>query len=51
VVEMAIERAGDGVDGIHLSLDLDVVDPMQAPGWGLPCRAGSPIVRPNSPWR
>jgi len=40
VVEMAIERAGDGVDGIHLSLDLDVVDPMQAPGVGTPVPGG-----------
>jgi arginase len=40
VVDQAIERAGAGVDGIHLSLDLDVVDPMQAPGVGTPVLGG-----------
>jgi arginase len=34
VVAEAIDLAGRGVDGIHLSLDLDVVDPSQAPGVG-----------------
>ncbi len=40
VVALAIERAGWGVDGLHLSLDLDVVDPMQAPGVGTPVLGG-----------
>lgn len=40
VMEMAAERAGKGVDGIHLSLDLDVVDPLQAPGVGTPVIGG-----------
>jgi arginase len=40
VMGLAIERAGDGVDGIHLSLDLDVVDPLQAPGVGTPVLGG-----------
>ena len=40
VMEMAIDRAGSGVDGIHLSLDLDVVDPLQAPGVGTPVLGG-----------
>jgi arginase len=30
----------DDLDGIHLSLDLDVVDPTQAPGVGTPVRGG-----------
>lgn len=40
VMEMAAERAGSGVEGIHLSLDLDVVDPLQAPGVGTPVIGG-----------
>ncbi|MGH2449584.1 MAG: arginase [Chloroflexota bacterium] len=40
VVGLAVERASHGVDGIHLSLDLDVVDPLQAPGVGTPVPGG-----------
>ncbi len=40
VISEATEIAGQGVDGIHLSLDLDVVDPMQAPGVGTPVFGG-----------
>lgn len=40
VMDMAAEQAGSGVDGIHLSLDLDVVDPLQAPGVGTPVIGG-----------
>ncbi|MGI8824659.1 MAG: arginase [Chloroflexota bacterium] len=40
VMEMAIDRITSGVDGIHVSLDLDVVDPMQAPGVGTPVFGG-----------
>lgn len=40
VVEMAVEQAGAHTDGIHLSLDLDVVDPIQAPGVGTPVMGG-----------
>lgn len=40
VVEMAVDRVADGVEGIHLSLDLDVVDPQQAPGVGTPVLGG-----------
>jgi arginase len=40
VMEQAIARAADAVDGIHLSLDLDVVDPLQAPGVGTPVLGG-----------
>jgi arginase len=39
-MEEAIEHAGAGVEGIHLSLDLDVVDPLQAPGVGTPVFGG-----------
>ncbi|HZU13579.1 MAG TPA: arginase [Chloroflexota bacterium] len=40
VMDMAIERIMPGVEGIHLSLDMDVVDPMQAPGVGTPVLGG-----------
>lgn len=40
VVNEAIEIASDGVDGIHVSLDLDWVDPQEAPGVGTPVRGG-----------
>jgi len=40
VIERAVERAGADVDGIYLSLDLDVVDPQQAPGVGTPVFGG-----------
>ena len=36
----AIERANDGTAGFHLSLDMDVVDPDEAPGVGTPVRGG-----------
>ena len=40
VVDEAIRIAGDGTAGIHLSLDLDVVDPEDAPGTGTPVWGG-----------
>ncbi|WP_280536405.1 arginase [Halopenitus sp. POP-27] len=40
VVEEAIETATDGVDGLHVSLDLDWLDPTEAPGVGTPVRGG-----------
>jgi arginase len=40
VVEDALAVATDGVDSIHLSLDLDWLDPTQAPGVGTPVRGG-----------
>ncbi|SDR44993.1 arginase [Natronobacterium texcoconense] len=40
VVEDALEVATDGTDGIHVSLDLDMVDPKAAPGVGTPVRGG-----------
>ena len=39
-VREAIERAGDGTAGIHLSFDLDGVDPQHAPGVGTPVPGG-----------
>lgn len=40
VIQMAIDSIDDKLDGIHLSLDLDVVDPQQAPGVGTPVLGG-----------
>jgi arginase len=40
VVDEAVGIAGDGTHGIHLSLDLDVVDPEDAPGTGTPVWGG-----------
>lgn len=39
VMERAIAVASGG-DGIHLSLDMDVIDPSEAPGVGTPVRGG-----------
>ena len=40
VVTEALEIAGAGTAGIHLSFDLDVVDPEDAPGTGTPVPGG-----------
>jgi arginase len=41
VVSEAVDIATHGVDGIHVSLDLDWVDPDDAPGVGTPVRGGA----------
>ncbi|MFB3778657.1 MAG: arginase [Bryobacteraceae bacterium] len=40
VMEEAIEIAGAGTAGFHVSLDMDSVDPREAPGVGTPVRGG-----------
>jgi len=40
VVEEALDIASTGVDGLHVSLDLDWLDPNEAPGVGTPARGG-----------
>jgi arginase len=40
VMRRAIDIAGRGTDGIWVSLDLDVLDPLYAPGVGTPVRGG-----------
>ncbi len=40
VMALAIEHAGAGMAGLHVSFDLDVVDPRDAPGVGTPVRGG-----------
>ncbi len=40
VMQQALEIAGAGNKGIHLSLDMDAIDPRDAPGVGTPVRGG-----------
>jgi arginase len=40
VVSDALAAATDGVDTLHVSLDLDWLDPSEAPGVGTPVRGG-----------
>lgn len=40
VVEQALRIAGKGTDGIHVCLDADVLDPLEAPGVGLQVPGG-----------
>ncbi|WP_163860305.1 arginase [Paenibacillus elgii] len=40
VMDEALERVSAGTDGIHLSLDLDGMDPREAPGVGTPVEGG-----------
>jgi arginase len=40
VFEEAIRIAGNGTAGIHVSLDMDAVDPREAPGVGTPVEGG-----------
>src|SRR5690606_8083825 len=39
-MEQALAWASQGVNGIHVSLDMDVIDPREAPGVGTPRRGG-----------
>lgn len=40
VMEEAIRIVSDGTDGIHVSFDMDVIDPLYAPGVGTPVVGG-----------
>ncbi len=40
IMREAIEIASAGTEGFHVSLDMDVVDPQEAPGVGTPVRGG-----------
>jgi arginase len=40
IVEQAVSLAGNGTAGMHVSFDLDVCDPMIAPGVGTPVKGG-----------
>ncbi len=41
VMEDALGLASDGTDGVHISLDMDWIDPGEAPGVGTPVRGGA----------
>ncbi len=41
VMDEALRIAGDGTHGVHVSCDMDWVDPDEAPGVGTPVRGGS----------
>lgn len=41
VVDDALDTASAGVDAIHVSVDLDFLDPNEAPGVGTPVRGGA----------
>lgn len=40
ILKESIAQVSDGTDGLHVSLDLDFVDPRDAPGVGTPVRGG-----------
>jgi arginase len=40
VIDEAIRIASAGTAGFHVSLDMDAVDPQEAPGVGTPVRGG-----------
>jgi arginase len=40
IMEEAIQIAGAGTEGFHVSFDMDSVDPQEAPGVGTPVRGG-----------
>jgi arginase len=40
VVEEAVNLAGNGTAGVHVSFDMDVCDPLIAPGVGTPVKGG-----------
>ncbi len=41
VMEEAVRVAGEGTAGYHVSLDMDWIDPVDAPGVGTPVRGGA----------
>ena len=41
ILSEAITKVSDGTGGFHVSLDLDFVDPREAPGVGTPVRGGA----------
>jgi arginase len=41
VMRDALAAAGDGTAGVWVSLDMDFIDPLEAPGVGTPVRGGA----------
>src|SRR5207244_12975999 len=40
VIDRALAQATRGTAGVHVSFDMDVIDPSEAPGTGTPVRGG-----------
>ena len=40
IIEQAVNLAGNGTAGVHVSFDIDVCDPLIAPGVGTPVKGG-----------
>ena len=40
VMEQAIEISSNGTEGVHISIDMDIVNPQEAPGVGTPVKGG-----------
>ncbi|HEY1910018.1 MAG TPA: arginase [Vicinamibacterales bacterium] len=40
IIEQAVRLAGNGTAGVHVSFDMDVCDPLIAPGVGTPVKGG-----------
>ena len=51
VMEEALRMAGRGTAGYHISLDMDWIDPEDAPGVGTPVRGARLIARRTWRWR
>ena len=51
VMEEALRAAARETAGYHVSLDMDWIDPEDAPGVGTPCAAARPIARRTWRWR
>jgi len=45
IMKEAIKLAGENTQGVHLSFDVDVLDPMVAPGVGTPVRGRNNLPR------
>jgi len=50
VMRQSLEAVLEGTDGVVVSLDMDVLDPLEAPGVGTPVREGSLTGKPTWLW-
>jgi arginase len=51
VMEEALRATGQGTAGYHVSMDMDWIDPEDAPVWARRCVAERPTARRTWPWR
>jgi len=51
VMSEALKYAMDDTAGVAVSLDMDFVDPTDAPGVGRPCAVALPTAKRTSPWK